>query len=131
MPTFPPIHHVALTVSNLDKSTAWYNRVFETEPALEMSLDNLDRRVYLLPGGQLLGITRHKNADAAGVFDPTTAGLDHVGFGCDDRAEIDGWAAYLTDHGVAHKGVQDTPYGQVLSFKDPDGNAFDFFLGKS
>ena len=60
MATFPPIQHVALTVSNLETSTAWYNRVFETEPAVTMSLDNLDRRVYVLPGGQLLGLTHHQ-----------------------------------------------------------------------
>jgi glyoxylase I family protein len=127
MSTFPPIGHVALTVSDLDASTAWYNRVFETEPALEMSLDNLDRRVYALPGGQLLGLTRHKDADDPGVFDPTAAGLDHIGFNCTDRAELVEWAGYLTDHGVANSGVQETPYGSLVSFHDPDGNAFDFF----
>ena len=90
--------------------------------ALTMSLDNLDRKIYVLPGGQLLGLTRHKNADAAGVFDPTTAGLDHVGFNGADLAELESWSAYLTEHGVANSGVQDTDYGQLVSFKDPDGN---------
>ena len=128
MPNFPPIGHVALTVSDLDASTAWYNHVFETQPAIEMSLEQLDRRVYALPGGQLLGLTHHKDADEAGLFDPTAAGLDHVGFNCRDLDELRGWAAYLTEHGVDNSGVQETAYGQLVSFSDPDGNAFDFFV---
>jgi glyoxylase I family protein len=127
VPTFPSIHHVALTVSDLDASTTWSNAVFEAQPALEMSLDQLDRRIYALPGGQLLGLTKH-HAGTPGSFDPTRAGLDHVGFACADRSELDAWAAHLTTHGVDHSDVHETAYGWVLSFADPDGNAFDFFI---
>ncbi len=127
MPSFPPIGHVALTVSDLDASTTWYNHVFEAEPALEMTLDTFERRIYALPGGQLLGITRHQGGGAS-PFDPTIVGLDHVGFNCTTRDELDGWAAHLTAKGVDHSGVRDTPYGPLVSFADPDGNAFDFFV---
>jgi hypothetical protein len=33
----------------------------------------------------------------------------------------------LGELGIDHGGVVDAPYGAVLSFKDPDGNALEFF----
>ncbi len=127
MSKFPAIGHLALTVSDLEASTAWYNRVFDTEPIFEMNLEAFDRRVYALPNGQVLGITRHKSGDP-GRFDPTVAGLDHVGFNSPDLAELQSWATRLTDLGIDNSGVQETAYGTILSFSDPDGNAFDFIV---
>jgi glyoxylase I family protein len=127
MSKFPAIGHLALTVSDLDASTRWYNRVFDTEPAFEMSFDNFDRRVYALPGGQVLGITRHKSGDTS-RFDPTVVGLDHVGFSCGDLAELQAWARRLAELGVDNSGVHENSYGTLLSFSDPDGNAFDFIV---
>jgi catechol 2,3-dioxygenase-like lactoylglutathione lyase family enzyme len=114
MSKFPAIGHLALTVSDLDASTSWYNRVFDTEPAFEMSFDDFDRRVYALPGGQVLGITRHKSGNP-GRFDPTVVGLEV-------------WAARLAELGVDSSGVHKNSYGTLLSFSDPDGNAFDFIV---
>ncbi len=127
MSKFPAIAHLALTVSDLDASTRWYNRVFDTEPAFEMSFDNFDRRVYALPGGQVLGITRHKGGNP-GRFDPTVVGLDHVGLNVSDLGELEAWAARLAELGVDNSGVQKNSYGTLLSFNDPDGNAFDFIV---
>lgn len=125
MSRFPAIGHLALTVSDLDASTTWYNRVFETEPEFAMSFDDFDRRVYLLPGGQALGITRHKNGNP-GRFDPTVTGLDHIGFNCAGMAELQACATRLTELGIDNSGVRETAYGTIVSFCDPDGNAFDF-----
>ena len=127
MSKFPAIGHLALTVSDLDASTRWYNRVFDTEPAFEMSFDNFDRRVYALSGGQVLGITRHKSGNTS-RFDPTVVGLDHVGFNCGDLAELEAWAGRLAELGVDNSGLHKNSYGTLLSFSDPDGNAFDFIV---
>jgi glyoxylase I family protein len=127
MSKFPAIGHLALTVSDLDASTIWYNRVFDTEPAFAMSFDDFDRQVYALPGGQVLGLTRHKNGNP-GRFDPTVIGLDHVGLTCGDLAELEAWAARLTELGVDNSGARETAYGTLVSFSDPDGNAFDFIV---
>jgi catechol 2,3-dioxygenase-like lactoylglutathione lyase family enzyme len=127
MSDFPAIAHIALTVRDLDASTAWYNRVFDAEPIFEMNFDDFDRRVYQLPNGQVLGITRHKTGDP-GRFDPTVVGLDHVGFVCAGLDELQAWETRLAERGVHTGGVQHTAHGTILSFSDPDGNAFDFFL---
>ena len=35
MPQFPPLAHVAVTVTDLDRSTQWYTALFGSEPVLD------------------------------------------------------------------------------------------------
>ena len=37
MAEFPGIAHVAVTVSDLGRSTAWYGRLFDAKPVLEVT----------------------------------------------------------------------------------------------
>jgi glyoxylase I family protein len=124
---FPPFSHVALTVTDLDMSVEWYNRLFEAEPVMDLHDGGFERKVYSLPSGQLLGLTAHTGTVAGDRFSEKRPGLDHLGFGCGDRDEVVTWERRLTELGIDHSGVVDAPYGAVLSFKDPDGNALEFF----
>ena len=80
-------------------------------------------------GGQLLGLTAHPGTVAGDRFSEKRPGLDHLGFGCSSRAEVTSWERKLVELGTDHSGVVDAAYGAVLSFKfkDPDGNALEFF----
>lgn len=130
MPEFPPVHHVALSVSDLEVSEPWYVRLMGAEPAMTLTDGPFRRRVFALPGGQLLGLTEHQldaGAPADDGFDPRRVGLDHVGFTCADRAEVAAWQAHLDQIGVAHSGIVEADYGWALSFVDPDGTALEFF----
>ncbi len=60
-------------------------------------------------------------------FSEFRAGLDHVGFGCASRAELESWVDRLDELGIAHGGIVDAHYGSGLSFRDPDGIALEFF----
>ncbi len=126
MPRFSGIHHVALTVTDLSISVPFYEKLLGSSPVTTMTDGPFTRRVFALPGGQGLGLTQHVTSSGAS-FDPTIAGLDHVGFACADRDEVVAWAAHLDRIAVVHSGVQDADYGSALSFTDPDGNALEFF----
>ncbi|MFC3690240.1 VOC family protein [Aquipuribacter hungaricus] len=123
---FSGIHHVALTVTDLAVSVAFYEKVLQMAPAVTMTDGPFTRRVFTLPGGQGLGLTQHDQA-GGGRFDATVPGLDHVGLACATRDDVTAWAEHLDRVGVAHSGVQDAAYGTALSFTDPDGNALEFF----
>jgi len=127
MATFPSIAHVALTVTDLGTSVAWYNKVFDAEPAMELNDGDFQRKVYALPNGQLLGLTAHNVGASGERFSERRPGLDHVSFACADRDEVASWERKLGELGIAHGGLTDAPYGAVLSFKDPDGNALELF----
>ena len=52
-------------------------------------------------------------------FSEYRVGLDHVGFGCANRGELENWVTQLNELGVEHGGIVDAPYGSGLSFRDP------------
>ena len=127
MPDFPSMHHVALSVTDLGVSQPWYEKLIGAEPAMSMADGPFRRKVFALPGGQLLGLTQHTGARAGDTFDPVRVGLDHLGFACADRAEVAAWQSHLDQIGVRHGGIVEADYGWALSFTDPDGNALEFF----
>ncbi len=129
MPEFPSLAHVAVTVTDLDRSTRWYSALFGSEPVLDEDDDSgvFHHTVYLIGGGQLFGLHKHPADGTGGDFDERNAGLDHVAFACADRAELESWATRLDGLGVKHGGVLDRPYGSGVSFRDPDGIALEFF----
>ncbi len=82
--------------------------------------------VWQLDNGTLFGIHQHDQA-AEERFTEFRAGLDHVAFGCANRAELQTWIERLDNLGVKHGGIVDAHYGSGLSFRDPDGIALEFF----
>lgn len=126
MPAISGIHHIALTVVDLSVSLEFYESVLGLQVIGTMSDGAFSRSVLGLPGPTHLGLTQH-HVGSGLPFEPTTPGLDHVGFACDSRAQLCEWADHLDNLGVEHGGVQDAAYGSALSFRDPDGNALEFF----
>ena len=126
MPTFPSLNHVAVTVSDLDRSRAWYAELFGAAPVLDEDTGPWHHAVWAL-GNTLFGIHSHHEPSSADAFDERRPGLDHVGFGCASRAELQEWVDRLSGLGIEHGGIVDAHYGSGVSFRDPDGNALEFF----
>ena len=130
MPEFPAVHHVALTVSDLDRSVPWYRSLIGSDPVLDEDTGPF-RHVVWLVGGTLLGLHQFPGGNDGESFDEHHLGLDHVSFGCADRAELEQWQAHLEALGVPHGGIIDAGYGSGLSFRDPDNLALEFFAPPS
>lgn len=126
VPHFSAIHHVAVTVSDLAASAAFYERVLGFPPAAVIDDEHLHRRLFTLPDGVNLGLTQHDRPTGE-RFSPFRPGLDHLGLAVADRAELEAWAAHLDALGIPHGGLVDADYGTALSFTDPDGTALEFF----
>lgn len=126
MPTISGVSHIALTVTDLTVSLAFYSSVLGLEPIGTMADGAFTRSVLALPGPTHLGLTQHHTGSGRS-FDPTSPGLDHLAFACESRAQLTTWVEHLDSLGVAHSGVQDAEYGSALSFRDPDGNALELF----
>lgn len=126
--TIPGITHVALTIRDMNTSGPWYRTLFGADPVLDEHTDAGFRHlVWLLDGGTVFGIHQHERSAADERFSEFRVGLDHVSFGCANRAELETWMARLNELGVQHGGIVDAPYGSGLSFRDPDGIALEFF----
>jgi glyoxylase I family protein len=128
VPAFPALTHVAVTVTDLERSTQWYTQLFDSEPVLDEdeTTGGFHHTVYLIGGGQLFGLHTHPQA-TGDKFSEYQTGLDHVSFGCADRDELARWADRLDQLGITHGGIVDAHYGSGVSFRDPDGIALEFF----
>ncbi|MDP9388037.1 MAG: VOC family protein [Actinomycetota bacterium] len=124
---FPAIGHIALTVSDLERSVAWYRRLFDAEPVLDEDTGPFHHVVWMLGGGTLLGLHQHVKEESSEPASEFRPGLDHVSFACTDRAELKRWEERLDQLGIPHGLITDAPYGSGLSFRDPDNIPLEFF----
>lgn len=119
-------HHIALSVRDIERSAAWYERLFGLDKVAEIARP-APMKIYVTPQGQAIDL-REDPAVAAEPFTPERAGLDHVAFGCRDLKELEKWHARLEELGIANSGVGESDFGEHLNFRDPDGIALEFFV---
>lgn len=133
----PSLHHLALTVTDLDASVRWYGAVFDVHPILDVPhpggvgriLADADRRL-------MIALHRHDTSDER-VFTETTTGLDHAGFVVPSREDLEAWQRHLEANGVVRSDTADKPltqspiadesYASVLVFRDPDNIQLELF----
>lgn len=128
MAPFPPLAHVALTVRDLSVSVPWYEALFDAQPVIDEDTDpDLHHTVYMIGNSTLVGLHQHVKPAPDEKFSEFRVGLDHVAFGCANRAELEKWALRLDELGVEHGDIKDATYGSGVSFRDPDGIALEFF----
>lgn len=129
MPAFNTISHLDLTVSDAEKSAVWYAETLGLRRARRADLDNRIMIVLVHPDtGLVIGLNQH-HEQIPDRFDEHRPGLDHVGFGVADRAELDRWQQRLEELGVEHSPVTDSPSGSgtALVFRDPDNIQLELF----
>lgn len=127
---FPGLQHVAITVSDLDRSTAWYSRLFGADPVLDEDEESgtFHHTVFALDGGMLFGLHTHMGAESEDMADERRTGLDHISFALGGTAELERWLARLNELGISNGGVKKAHYGTGVSFRDPDNIALEFFI---
>jgi catechol 2,3-dioxygenase-like lactoylglutathione lyase family enzyme len=124
-------HHIALTVTDLARSEAWYSELFDLHPVLHEPPDGGRGAVVLATAGNevTIGLVQHGPGNTT-TFDPTVVGLDHVAFAVAERADLDRWIEKLDAAGIEHSPAVDIPPGAILNFKDPDGISLSLFWDK-
>jgi glyoxylase I family protein len=126
-PAFTGIHHVGLTVSDVDASTDWYGRVLGLERQFDEAHHGSETGGYAVVLGRAdlacnIGLDHHPGHGGE-HFDPTRTGLDHLCLQVPDPSALHEWATHLDDNGVAHSGVYAMAGMPIslLTFRDPDG----------
>ena len=125
MSSFPAFSHYALTVSNLQRSIDWYERLFGSPPVAVNDEDNYLAAMWFEPA---FAIHENQQKLEDDVFDEFRIGLDHIAFGCASREELESWPARLDGLGIEHGEIVDRSYGSGLAFRDPDNIQLEFFL---
>lgn len=128
MATITGGHHVALTVSDADRSAAWYADLLGMQVVLQGDEDSVRFRVLAHPeSGWIIGV-REYPGKVDGGFDEYRTGLDHLALGVATRQDLEAWEAELGARGVPFTPIADTPIGSVIVFRDPDNIQLEFWL---
>src|SRR5512146_2221999 len=127
-PAITGIHHLSLTVSDIEASLAWYQRLFGADrlPTIFPHYEREDTGYGVLlvepRSGVILGL--HTNtANDGKQFDEARTGLDHVGLNVATREDLQAWTAWLDELGIEHSGIRggDEPFPfATVVFRDPD-----------
>ena len=131
------VHHLALTVTDVDRSVPWYERVLELEEVSrrEDPETGMCKVVLRAPGdGFAVVLVQHPDVVRPGAandtgarwadFDERRTGLDHVAFKVASRDELRHWEERLACYGVTYSPSKESrtmPGSEVVVFRDPDG----------
>ena len=133
-PSLSGIHHFSATVTDVEASVAWYQRLFGMD-RVPVTFPHYEREdtgyaVLLIEPHSGVVIGLHTNrANARESFDECRTGLDHVSFGVASRDELTAWLTRLDELGIEHTDIRDEqepfPYSTVV-FRDPDNIQLEF-----
>jgi glyoxylase I family protein len=128
------IHHVRLTVTDVERSRAFYTEVLGfqiaadepppvDDPYHNLVVENLQGGIVLTNAGILIGLRPVDAANAGDAFNPFRCGLDHLSFSVNSREDLDAAVRLFDERGITHGEIVDlVPFGiSVLPFRDPDG----------
>jgi glyoxylase I family protein len=125
------IHHLRLTVTDLDRSRQFYTSLLgfdvavESPPADDPSAAEVFKILFggvvMIRGNLLMGL--RPMAPHGDRFDADRVGLDHLSFGVASRENLEQAILLFDEHGVPHGEITSIPgFGiDVLPFEDPDG----------
>ena len=125
------IHHLRLTVTDLERSREFYTQLLGFEVAVESpppddpsaaeTFKILFGGIVMARGNLIMGL--RPMAAAGDHFNPDRVGLDHLSFSVPSRDDLEQAMRLFDERGVAHGQITSLPsFGiDVLPFEDPDG----------
>ena len=126
-PAIGAIHHVCLTVTDLDRSIDWYRWVLGFELAVRRQIDDADKAILGHPGGLTISLISHGPRAAPDGFSEFRPGLDHLAFEVADLDELERWRSILDNAKIKHDGIVTGMRGHLIAFRDLDGIALEFY----
>lgn len=134
-PAITGVHHISITVTDLEASLAWYQRLLGAD-RLPMKFPHYGREdtgygelLIDQRSGVVIGL--HTNTGNGGEpFDEARTGLDHVALNVATREDLQAWTAWLDELGIEHSGIRtdDKPFPfSTVVFRDPDNIQLELF----
>ncbi|AFM20113.1 lactoylglutathione lyase-like lyase (plasmid) [Mycolicibacterium chubuense NBB4] len=134
-PKIGGVHHFSPTVTDIEASVDWYQRVFGLErvpvPFPHHGSEESGYAILLTDPNSSLAIgLHHHDANTGEPCDESRTGLDHLALSVSDRSELAAWADWLDVLGIHHSSItdMDEPFAySVLVFRDPDNIQLELF----
>ena len=134
-PGITGIHHFSVTVTDIEASLAWYQRLLGADrvplkfPHYGCEDTGYGELLIEPRSGVIIGL--HTNTGNDGKpFDEARTGLDHVALNVATRSDLEAWTVWLDRLGIQHSGVrtgeEPFPFATVV-FRDPDNIQLELF----
>ena len=133
----PALHHIAVTVTDIETSIPWYESIFGLTCKMEVPHPGGVGKLLATDAMDLIIVLHRHDTNDGGLFAETVTGLDHAGFMVPTRTDLVAWQDHLEANGViradtadkplTQSPIADEPYGSVLVFRDPDNIQLEFF----
>lgn len=110
------IHHIELTVSNLENSRIFYEKL----PGFKV-VAKYPNFIMFFTGSFYLGLTDHKGKQKEKKFSEFNVGMDHVSFEVNTKEDLNNALSFFDQEKIPHgeiKKLSNNSY--VLAFRDPD-----------
>lgn len=135
-PPMAGFHHFSATVTDVEASAAWYQRVLGLEriPGKFPHYGHEETGYAVILTDFSSGIVivlQHHTANDGQPFDETRTGLDHISISAPSRSDLESWTEWLDGLAVPHSGVTDIDNVikySALVFRDPDNIQLEFFF---
>lgn len=129
MPEFAGIHHLNVSVTDLERSAAWYRSVLGLKEGWEMEdVEGRGQKVVLLhPTEPLRIVLSYHKSNPGEPFSEFRTGLDHIAFGVADRPALEAWQRQFEEMGVEHSPIKEGATGWLITFRDPDNLQYEMY----
>src|SRR5690242_12135811 len=111
-PAVSGIHHFSVTVTDIEASLAWYQRLLGADrvpmkfPHYGCEDTGYGELLVEPRSGVIVGL--HTNVGNDGrPFDEARTGLDHIALNVATRTDLEAWTAWLDELGIEHSGIRD------------------------
>jgi glyoxylase I family protein len=129
MPAISGASHIAFTVTDVERSGAWYAELLGLVQVAGGDDEAVSYRVLAHPASGWVLALRQYHTRPGDRFDEFRTGLDHFAFQVADRAELEAWEAELQRRGdITFSPIADTPSASMIVFRDPDGIQLELWL---
>jgi len=121
-------HHLSLSVTDLARSTTWYEEVLAMDIDEELEGPSFRRTRLRAPaGGITLTLTTH-DEQVPGSFSERRAGMDHFAFQVGSMEDLHAFKARLEQLAIDHSEIKGRGEGRaMITLRDPDNIQLELF----
>lgn len=110
------VHHIELTVKNINKSKKFYSELLGFKIVAEYP-----NFAMFFNGYFYLGLTDHKRQQKEKRFNERNVGMDHLSFHVTSKKDLEQALIYFDEEKIEHGEIKKlSNHLYVLAFRDPD-----------
>ncbi len=128
MPSITGFSHLSFSVSDRERSVAWWRDVMGFDRHSEVEAATFKRTRMRHPDSAVMVTLTQHDAGTGDPFNEMRTGLDHLSFAVPDMDDLQQWKRRFEQNDVDHSEIKETgPGSGMITFRDPDNIQLEVF----